>query len=85
MVTMALYGLLASTPMAFLVFLLCRMSRTAIMSVRRILSETKIERYGIPTLAPNECAKLFACEALQVYAIPIARKITLAEGVTVSS
>ena len=38
----------AADPVAARMFLPCRTSRTTIIRVRRTLSETEIERYGIP-------------------------------------
>ena len=48
MVTMVLYNPLAPPvePMALRMFLLCRISRTMIMSVRRALSATEIEKHA---------------------------------------
>ena len=40
--------------MAARTFLLCRTSRVTIMSVRRILSESEIEKYGRPKLMAVE-------------------------------
>jgi hypothetical protein len=49
--------------MAFLMFLLCRMSRPTIISVRRILSEREIEKYGRPKLMATEFQMLLSgCE-----------------------
>ena len=51
-VTMALYNpvIPAGAPMAVRTFLLCRTSRETIMTVRRTLSPTEIEKYGMPKL-----------------------------------
>jgi len=50
MVETALYSPLipAADPVAARMFLPCRASRTTIIRVRRMLSETEIERYGTP-------------------------------------
>ena len=50
MATILLYNLLGLTrgPMACRMLLLCRTSRATMMSVRRTLSETEIEKYGRP-------------------------------------
>ena len=50
MVMMALYTL-AGAPMIFLV---CRIRRTTIMSVRRMLSESEREKYPRPKLTARE-------------------------------
>ena len=41
---------LAGVPMVFLISTLCMMSRIMIISVRRMLRETEIEKYGRPKL-----------------------------------
>ena len=64
-VMMVLYNPLApaGAPMAFRMFLLCRMSRDTIMSVRRMLSESEIEKYGTPKLMATELQMLLSgCE-----------------------
>ena len=49
MVTMASHNpLVPVVPMAMRRFLVCRMSRMMIMRVRRMLSDTEIDRYGRP-------------------------------------
>ena len=60
MVTISLYNLLglARGPMASRMLLLCRTSRATMMSVRRTLSETEIEKYGRPRFALKEYHRL---------------------------
>ena len=60
MVTMAVYNPPAppEAPIAFRMFLLCRMRRVTIMRLRRILSEREIEKYEVPKLW-----SMFICDA----------------------
>ena len=65
MVTMALYNPVApeGASMAVRIFLLCKTSRITIMSVRRMLSEREMEKYGRPKLMAMEFQMLlFGCE-----------------------
>ena len=61
---MALYNLVALdvAPMAFLRFLLCRMSRTMIMTVRRTLSERETEKVATPKLAMAAACEVMASD-----------------------
>jgi len=76
-----------SDPMAAPTFLLCRMSRMAIMRVRRTLSEIEIERYGIAK--SKETTLQILVPGLEVrwmsVMIPIATTMTLARKVTLNS
>ena len=86
MVTIALYDLLlpAVAPMALRIFLICRISRTTMMSVRRTLSETEIEKYGTPNLNIEEGFRmpLPGCAVLYMSRMPIT--ISVASTVSVA-
>lgn len=56
--------LLFGSPMAFRIFLRWRRTLATIMSVRRTLSDTEIEKYGMPMLAAREFHMLTGCEVL---------------------
>ena len=60
MVTTALYNPVTpvEVPIAFRMFLLCRMSRPTIIRVRRILREIEIEKYGTPKLEAKPSERL---------------------------
>ena len=53
MVTMTMYNpLIPPFPVEVRMLLVCKMSRTTIMRVRRMLSDSEIEKYGRPNQTP---------------------------------
>ena len=73
-------------PTAMRMFLLCRTSRVTIMSVRRMLRATEIEKYGRPNLKAIVFQMLlFGCgsEVSYMSKIPIAIFIMLVQSTTV--
>jgi len=79
MVTTALYNPVSpeGAPIAVRTFLLCRASRITIMSVRRTLSESEIEKYERPKLTATESQMLlFGCEDRCMSMIPVAVSTT---------
>lgn len=67
--------------MAVRMFLPCKTRRVTIMSVRRTLSETEIEKYGRPKLIAIEFQMLlFGCEVWYMNMIPIATLTTSAQN-----
>ena len=67
---------LVESPKAFRTFLRCEMSRVTIMRVRRTLSATEIEKYGMPMLAAKEFHMLLGCEVLYTSIMPTAAWVT---------
>lgn len=75
---------LAGAPMIFWMFALWRVSRAIIISVRRMLSETEMEKYGRPKLIAAEFQMLLSgCEVWKMSAIPIAVSVMSAESIAV--